>query len=243
VTGTDDVPSRCGHSVADVAAGKFAYTGILNALLLRARTGRGTRVEVSMLEALAEWMSQPLFYGHYGRKPPRRCGASHATVAPYGPHRAGDGREVIFGLQNDREWAAFCKEVLRRPELERDLRFVTNADRVANRPALTAIVEQAFAPMGAEEVVALLDRVGIANGRVNDVDGVFAHPQLAARKRWREVRTSGGPMRALLPPANLRGVDPVMGEVPSLGQHTDSALATLGYGPGDIQAMRAQGAI
>jgi crotonobetainyl-CoA:carnitine CoA-transferase CaiB-like acyl-CoA transferase len=243
VTGTEAVPSRCGLSVADVSAGMYAYTGILSALLLRDRTGKGTRVEISMLEALAEWMSQPIYYGHYGGKPMRRSGASHATVAPYGPHRAGDGREVIFGLQNDREWAVFCREVLRRPELERDPRFATNGDRVANRPELTRIVEEALSAQTAEEVVALLDRVGIANGRVNDVAAVFAHPQLTARARWRTVGTSGGPMSALLPPANLRGIEPLMGDVPALGQHTEAVLRSLGYGAGDIQALRDQRAI
>jgi crotonobetainyl-CoA:carnitine CoA-transferase CaiB-like acyl-CoA transferase len=243
VTGTEEAPSRCGVSIADVAAGMYAYSGILSAVLLRERTGRGTRVEISMLEALAEWMSQPLYYGHYGGKPPRRSGSTHATIAPYGPHRAGDGREVIFGLQNDREWATFCREVLRRPDLERDPLFATNADRVANRPELTRLIEDALSAMGAEDVVALLDRVGIANGRVNDVDTVFAHPQLAARGRWRTVGTSAGPMRALLPPANLRGLEPLMGDVPALGQHTDAVLRSLGYGQGDIEAMRAQGAV
>lgn len=243
VTGTGDVPSRCGLSIADVAAGMYAYSGILSAILLRARTGRGVRVEISMLEALAEWMSQPLYYGHYGRTPPRRSGSTHATIAPYGPHRSGDGREVIFGLQNDREWAAFCREVLRRPELERDPRFESNANRVANRPELTRLIEQALSAMSAEDVVALLDRVGIANGRVNDVDTVVAHPQLAARERWRTVATSAGPMRALLPPANLQGFEPLMGDVPALGQHTDAVLRALGYGPGEIETLRVQGAI
>jgi crotonobetainyl-CoA:carnitine CoA-transferase CaiB-like acyl-CoA transferase len=243
VTGTADAPSRCGVSVADVAAGMYAYTGILTALLVRARTGKGTRVEISMLEALAEWMSQPLYYGHYGRKFPSRSASSHPTIAPYGPHRAGDGREVIFGLQNEREWAAFCREVLRRPELAKDERFSSNSVRVANRTVLTQLIEEALSPLTAEEVVLLLDRVGIANGRVNDVDAVVAHPQLAARARWRSVGTSAGPVKALLPPANVRGVEPVMGDVPALGQHTDAVLRSLGYGAADVAAMRAQGAI
>ncbi len=243
VTGTPEVPSRCGVSVADTAAGMYAYSGVLTALLARERTGRGARVEVSMLEALAEWMGQPLYYVHYGQRPQPRNGATHPTIAPYGPHRAGDGREVIFGLQNEREWATFCREVLRQPELARDPRFGSNSERVAHRAALTPIVEQAFAGMTAETVVALLDRAGIANGRINDMDGVAAHPQLAARGRWREVGTSAGPVKALLPPANVDGVDYAMGDVPALGQHTDSVLAWLGYGPAEITAMRAQGAI
>ncbi len=243
VTGSPDAPSRCGVSVADVASGMYAYSGILTALLVRERTGRGTRVEVSMLEALAEWMSQPLYYGHYGGKAPPRSGATHPTIAPYGPHGAGDGREVIFGLQNEREWATFCGEVLGRPELARDRRFDSNSERVANRPALTAIVEEAFSKMTAEQVVELLDRAGIANGRINGIEEVVAHPQLAARERWRSVGTSAGPMKALLPPANIAGVDVVMGDVPALGQHTEAVLRWLGYEAAEISAMRAQRAI
>jgi crotonobetainyl-CoA:carnitine CoA-transferase CaiB-like acyl-CoA transferase len=243
VTGSPDEPSRCGVSIADVASGMYAYSGILTALLVRERTGKGTRVEVSMLEALAEWMGQPLYYGHYGGKPPARNGATHPTIAPYGPHRAGDGSEVIFGLQNEREWAAFCREVLGRPELARDSRFDCNSARVANRAALTPIIEAAFSAMSAEQVVSLLDRAGIANGRVNDVEAVMAHPQLAARSRWGTVSTSAGPVKALLPPANLRDVQFSMGEVPALGQHTDSVLRWLGYSAAEIAALRAQGTL
>jgi itaconate CoA-transferase len=235
--------SRCGASIADVASGMYAYSGILTALLMRERSGRGTRVEVAMLEALAEWMSQPLYYGHYGRRPPPRSGATHPTIAPYGPHRAGDGREVIFGLQNEREWARFCRDVLRRPELATDPRFGSNSERVANRAEVTALIEQAFSRMTAEQVVELLDRVGIANGRINSVDEVMAHPQLAARERWRTVETGAGPMRALLPPANVRGVEPAMGDVPVLGQHTEAVLGWIGYAPAEIAALRNEGAI
>ena len=243
VTGSADQPSRCGASIADVASGMYAYSGILTALLMRERSGRGTRVEVAMLEALAEWMSQPLYYGHYGRRPPPRSGATHPTIAPYGPHRAGDGREVIFGLQNEREWARFCRDVLRRPELATDPRFGSNSERVANRAEVTALIEQAFSGMTAEQVVELLDRVGIANGRINSVDEVMAHPQLAARERWRTVETGAGPMRALLPPANVRGVEPAMGDVPVLGQHTEAVLGWIGYAPAEIAALRNEGAI
>lgn len=243
VTGTGDEPARCGVSVADVAAGMYAYSGILTALLVRERTGKGTRIEVSMLEALAEWMSQPLYYGHYGQRPPIRPGASHPSIAPYGPHRAGDGREVIFGLQNEREWSTFCREVLARPELAMDPRFSPNSERVANRPELTRIIEQAFAKLSAAEVVERLDQAGIANGRINDIEAAVAHPQLAARRRWRTVGTSAGPIEALLPPANIEGVEPAMGDVPALGQHTDAVLRWVGYGPDEIAAMRAGRAI
>ncbi|MBI5068261.1 MAG: CoA transferase [Deltaproteobacteria bacterium] len=243
VTGTAGEPSRCGVSIADIASGMYAYSGILTALLTRERTGRGTRVEISMLEALAEWTSQPVYYGHHGGTSPRRTGATHPTIAPYGPHRCGDGREVLFGLQNWSEWPTFCREVLKRPELATDPRFAGNTERVANRAELTPIIEQAFSTLTADEVVALLDRHGIANGRINGVGDVARHPQLRARGRWRSVGTSAGPMEALLPPANLGGVEPAMGDVPALGQHTDEVLRWLGYGPAEVAALRAQGAI
>jgi crotonobetainyl-CoA:carnitine CoA-transferase CaiB-like acyl-CoA transferase len=243
VTGTEDVPARCGVSIADIASGMYAYSGILTALLVRERSGKGTRVEVAMLEALAEWLSQPLYYGFYGGRAPPRSGATHPTIAPYGPHRAGDGREVIFGLQNEREWATFCREVLRRPELATDARFDSNSGRVAHRPELTRLVEAAFSGMTAEDVTALLERHGIANGRINGIAEVMAHPQLEARGRWREVETGAGPMRALLPPANVRGAEPVMGEVPVLGQHTEAVLGWVGYDAAEIAALRRAGAV
>jgi crotonobetainyl-CoA:carnitine CoA-transferase CaiB-like acyl-CoA transferase len=243
LTGTPEEPSRSGISIADIAAGMYAYGGILLALLQRERTGKGTRVEVSMLEALAEWASYALYYGHYGGQAPPRAGASHATIAPYGPHRAGDGRQVIFGLQNEREWATFCAEVLGDASLARDERFATNSARVAHRPELTRRIEERFAAMSAEDAVALLDRAGIANGRINGIAEVMQHPQLQARRRWRTVGTSAGAILAMLPPANLDGVEPVMGDVPALGQHTDAVLGALGYGPAERDAMRARNAI
>ncbi len=243
VSGTPEAPSRAGVSIADIAAGMYAYTGVLTALFRRARTGRGGRVEISMLEALGEWVSQPMYYGAYGGKAPPRSGASHPTIAPYGPHRAGDGREVLFGLQNEREWPVFCAQVLGRPELSADERFSSNTARVAHRAELTRIVEEAFAGMSAEAVVARLEEAGIANGRLRGAAELAEHPQLEARGRWRTVQTSAGPVRALLPPANLDGPEPVMGDVPALGQHTEAVLDWLGYAEGDIQALRAAGAI
>ncbi len=243
ITGGAAEPSRCGISIADIAAGMYAYSGILIALFQRERTGSGTRVEVSMLEALAEWMGYALYFGGYGGKPPPRSGATHPAIAPYGPHRAGDGRDVIFGIQNEREWAVFCREVILRPELVADDRFVTNSRRVEHRSDLTHLIEQAFAGASADQIVHLLDRAGIANGRLNQIDDVLAHPQLKARSRWRTVATETGPIEALLPPANLEGINAAMGNVPGLGQHTEAVLKELGYGLSEIESMRSRGAI
>jgi itaconate CoA-transferase len=243
ITGGPAEPSRCGISIADIAAGMYAYSGILIALFQRERTGSGTRIEVSMLEALAEWMGYPLYFGGYGGKPPLRNGATHPAIAPYGPHRAADGRDVIFGIQNEREWAIFCREVLVHPELIGDDRFATNSRRVEHRSELTDLIEQVFAGASADQIVQRLDRAGIANGRLNDIDSVLAHPQLKARSRWRTVATEEGPIEALLPPANLEGITAAMGDVPGLGQHTETVLKELGYGLSEIESMRARGAI
>jgi crotonobetainyl-CoA:carnitine CoA-transferase CaiB-like acyl-CoA transferase len=242
-TGSAEVPSRAGASMADIAAGMYAYSGILTALLQRGRTDRGARVEISMLEALSEWMMQPVYLGHYGGKPPSRQGATHPIIAPYGPHRAGDGTEVIFGLQNEREWQTFCVDVLGCPELAGDQRFDANTKRVAARAELTALIEAGFAALTAEQVVARLDAAGIANGRLSDMDAVWNHEQLRARGRWVPVHTERGPVEALLPPANVSGVEPVMGEVPALGQHTEAVLGELGYDAAAIAGMRETRAI
>jgi itaconate CoA-transferase len=243
VTGTADTPSRCGVSIADVASGMYAYSGILMAIIQRARTGHGTRVDVSMLDALTEWMSQPMYFGRYGGAAPGRTGASHPTIAPYGPHRAGDGRDVLLGIQNEREWIVFCSDVLAQPDLARDERFVNNTQRTANRIELTRIIEHVFASLTVEDVVERLDRSAIANGRLNSIDELVAHPQLAARDRWREIGTNAGPIAALRPPANLDGVDAYMGNVPAVGEHTNAILTELGYTSETIDAMRASGAI
>ncbi|HLZ84861.1 MAG TPA: CaiB/BaiF CoA-transferase family protein [Caulobacteraceae bacterium] len=243
LTGTPEHPSRAGASVADIAAGMYAYSGILSALLQRARTGEGLRVEVSMFEALTEWVSNALYFAHYGGAEPTRQGATHPSVAPYGPHRTGDGGSVIFGLQNSREWARFCEEVLARPELAGDPRFSDNPRRVANRSELTALIEARFAAMTLPEVEALLDGAGIANAPISAVADVWAHPQLAARDRWRSVMTPGGPIAALRPPATLSAFDPVMGDVPAVGEHTEAILATLGCDVNKIARLRSAGAI
>lgn len=239
VTGTPDAASRAGVSIADIAAGTYAYSGTLIALLQRERTGRGARVAVPMLDALGEWMSQPVLFGRYGGSAPARTGAAHPTIAPYGPHRTGDGREVLLGIQNEREWARFCAGVLGAPDLARDPRFSDNPRRVANRAELTRLIEQRFAAWTLDDVTRRLDDAGIANGRLNDVNAFAEHEQLRARDRWRSVGTPGGPVEMLLPPADVSGVEPVLGDVPALGQHTDSVLAELGYDRASIDGLRA----
>jgi crotonobetainyl-CoA:carnitine CoA-transferase CaiB-like acyl-CoA transferase len=243
VTGPADTPSRAGVSIADIAAGMYAYSGTLLALLERAKTGRGTHVGVSMLDALGEWMSQPTYFAKYSGAAPARTGASHPTIAPYGPHRAGDGREVLFGIQNDREWTRFCADVLSAPELARDERFADNPQRVANRVELTRMIERTFATMTVEDVVRRLDSTGIANGRLNDVHDFAAHEQLRARDRWRTIDTAAGRIDGLLPPTELGGEEPVMGALPEVGEHTSAILAELGYDRPTIDRMRERRAI
>jgi crotonobetainyl-CoA:carnitine CoA-transferase CaiB-like acyl-CoA transferase len=242
VTGPDDAPSRAGVSIADIAAGMYAYSGTLMALIQRPNTGRGTHVSVSMLDALGEWMSQPAYFTRYSGDAPKRTGASHPTIAPYGPHRAGDGKNVLLGIQNDREWGRFCAEVLELPDLEHHEHFADNTKRVTNRAELTRIIEEAFDELSADEVVLRLDAAGIANGRLNDVHEFAAHEQLRARHRWRAVETEAGPIAALLPPVSLDGASPAIGPVPSMGEQTSAILAELGYDVPTIERMRETGA-
>ena len=230
VTGTPETPAKAGISVADIAAGMYAFTGVLTALYERERTGTGSSVEVAMLDALGEWMSQPYLYSVYGGQPPRRTGARHASISPYGPYAAGNGL-VFLGLQNEREWAVLCSQILGRPELTADPRFATNTDRVANDGELTPIIEAALATLTATEVEARLDAAGIANARLRTPAEFAEHPQLAARDRWRDVATPGGPVRSLLPPVTVPGREAAMGAVPALGEHTAAILAELGLGP------------
>jgi itaconate CoA-transferase len=227
VTGTPDTPAKAGISVADIAAGMYAFTGVLTALYERERTGAGTSVEVAMLDALGEWMSQPYLYAMYGGEAPRRTGARHASISPYGPYAVADG-QVFLGLQNDREWAVLCRDILGQRELIGDPRFAANTDRVAHDDELTAIIEAAFGALTAADVEARLDAAGIASARLRTPAEFAAHPQLAARDRWRDIGTPGGPVRALLPPVTVGGREPVMGDVPALGQHTAAILAELG---------------
>jgi itaconate CoA-transferase len=231
ITGTPQEPSKVGISVADIAAGMYAYSGILTALIQRGRTGEGATLEVSMLEALGEWMGFPLNYAVYGGTPPPRSGARHAAIAPYGPFRCGDGEQVFLGIQNEREWARFCEQVLGTPELASDPRFERNSLRVDNGEALAAEIERAFGDLTAEQAASRLEEVGIANALLRDMASFADHPQLAARDRWVEYDSPVGSLRALIPPATLQGATPVMGPVPDVGQHTDAVLAELGLHP------------
>jgi itaconate CoA-transferase len=227
VTGTPEHPAKAGISVADIAAGMYAFSGVLTALYERERTGRGSRFDVAMLDALGEWMGAPYYYHVYGGNPVRRSGARHVSISPYGPYAAADG-QVFIGLQNDREWAVLCERVLRAPELTADGRFRTNPDRLAHDQELTVIIERALAALTVEQVAALLDDAGIANARMRTPAEFAAHPQLAARDRWREVGSPGGPVRALLPPITLPDREAAMGDIPAPGQHTAAILAELG---------------
>jgi itaconate CoA-transferase len=243
ITGTATSPSKAGNSIADISAGMYAYSSILAALLQRGRTGRGTRIDVSLLETMVEWMSYPLYYAFEGAPAPPRTAAAHATIYPYGPFRAGDGKLVMLGLQNEREWALFCQRVLQRPELAGEERFASNARRVAARAEVDAIVDETFSRLSAEEVTQRLERAGIANARINEMHEVWAHPQLAARERWTEVDTPAGKIPALFPPALPDSVEPRMGPVPGLGEHTDALLGELGYSQEAIANLRAERAI
>jgi itaconate CoA-transferase len=243
VTGTPESPSKAGCSIADIAAGMYAYTNILSALIQRQKTNKGCNIDVSMLESMVEWMNYPMYYAYEGAQPPIRAGAAHATIYPYGPFNAGDGKSVMLGLQNEREWASFCAIVLRVSELATDERFKSNSDRVANRNELKSIIDHAFSKLTAEQVVELLEEAQIANAHVNDMHDVWNHPQLKARDRWVSVGTSEGAIPALLPPGRTNAFKPRMDAVPGLGQHSASILAELGFSDDRIQKMRQAKAI
>jgi itaconate CoA-transferase len=236
ITGTAEEPSKVGISIADIASGMYAYSGILTAVIQRQRTGVGATIEVSMLEALAEWMGYPLNYTVYGGSPPPRTGAGHASIYPYGPFRCGDGSLVFLGLQNEREWATFCERILENPELSHDPRFVRNSLRVENRDDLRREIERAFARNNAEDVVLKLEDGGIANALLRDVQGLADHPQLQARARWRTYDSPRGPLRGLVPPATMVGAEPVMGPIPGVGEHTERVLAEFGISVADVPA-------
>jgi itaconate CoA-transferase len=243
VTGTPDEPSKAGASIADIAAGMYAYSSILAALIERGRTGKGRHIDISMLESLVEWTSFPLYYAFDGAPPPPRTGASHATIYPYGPFPTGaDGGSVMLGLQNEREWVGFCEKVLRQPALATDPRFAGNANRDKHRAALRAIIVETFRTLTAPQVVERLEAAPIANARVNTMQEVWDHPQLKARDRWREVGSPAGPLPALLPPG-FTADDVRMDPIPALGEHTDAILRELGLSAGAIDSLRTAAAI
>jgi crotonobetainyl-CoA:carnitine CoA-transferase CaiB-like acyl-CoA transferase len=228
VTGSPEDPAKVGISVADISAGMYAYAGVLTALYERERTGAGTSFQVAMLDALGEWMTQPYLFASYGGTPPPRSGAHHASIAPYGPYRAGDGAQVFIGVQNEREWAALCAQVLARPGLAQDPRFSGNSRRVDNRAELTPLIEAALSTMTAQQVVDRLDEVGIANARMRTMHEFAAHPQLRARDRWREVDSPVGPVRSLLPPVTVTGREAAMKAVSAAGEHSAAIRAEFG---------------
>jgi len=243
VTGDPAWPAKVGISVADIAAGSYAYSGILSALIKRGRTGEGSGVSVSLFDALGEWMGFPAYYTRYSGKQPERTGTRHATIAPYGDFKTADGSTLYIAVQNEREWARFCSSVLASPELSRDPRFVTNASRVRERRALYDVIETVFGALSKDDIVTRLRAAEIAYADVNDVLGFLQHPQLAARNRFRDVDSPVGTLSALIPPVDLEGVEPVMKAVPDLGEHSENTLLELGYRPEEIDKMRQEGVI
>ena len=243
VTGTPEDPSKAGNSIADIAAGMYAYSSVLAALLQRGKTGKGSHIDVSMLESLAEWMGYPMYYAYGDATPPPRSAASHATIYPYGPFAAGDGGTVMLGLQNEREWRVFCDVVLAQPALATDARFDSNSRRNEHRDELKAIILATFGGMTTAQVSSKLDEAQIANARMNDMAGLWAHPQLKARGRWRDVASPVGDIPALLPPGRINSFDYRMDAIPAVGQHTQAILRELGQGEAGIAALQQAGAI
>ena len=243
ITGTEEVPSKAGNSIADIAAGMYAYSGVLSALLQRQLTGEGSHVEVSMLEALTEWMGFPMYYAYDDQQPPGRNGAAHATIYPYGPFETGDGKVVMLGLQNEREWKVFCDKVLQRPEQATDPLFDTNVHRVENRAALRLSILEVFSQLSAQDVIVRLEEAQIANANVNQVADLWVHPQLHARKRFRTIGSPSGQLQALLPPATSSAFDCRMDAVPALGENNVAILRELGRSEVDIAKLHTEGVI
>jgi itaconate CoA-transferase len=243
VTGSPGEPAKAGCSMSDIAAAMYAYSGILNALLLRGKTGEGSRVDVSMLESTVEWMSFPMYYAFEGAEPPPLAGAAHATIFPYGPFPVGDGNTIMLGLQNEREWLIFCEQLMEQPALGQDPAFSSNPKRVANRKQLRALIVERFSQMTIDEVTDRLEKAQIANARVNDMKAVWAHPQLAARQRWSAVQSPVGRLPALLPPGTNSAFDAQMAPIPALGEHTHKILTELGMSEAQITELQSEGVI
>ena len=243
VTGSAEEPSKAGCSIADISAGSYAYSSILNALLLRHKTGLGSHLDVSMLESMVEWMSFPMYYAFEGAAPPPRAGASHATIYPYGPFPVGDGNTIMLGLQNEREWVIFCEKVIEQKALAIDPEFDNNTKRTANRARLRAVIVELFSKMTIAQVEQKLEEAQIANARVNEMKDVWAHPQLKARNRWTEVQSPVGLLPALLPPATNNQFDARMDPIPGIGEHTRAILKELGVNEAAVARLLADKAI
>ena len=243
ITGTPETPSKVGVSIADIACGMYAYSGVLTALLRRERTGEGAAIEVSLFEALAEWMGFPAYFALYGGKEPQRTGASHAAIAPYGPFECGDGETIFLGIQNEREWERFCEVVLDRPDLGEDECFDDNSKRIDNKDILHQEISAVFEELPSEEAIERLEKAKIANAWMRTVQDFLDHPQLEARSRWRDVGSPVGPLRTLLPPAIPDGTEPVMAPIPEVGEHTNKILAELGYDEDAVDTLRQSAAI
>ncbi|WP_016835841.1 CaiB/BaiF CoA transferase family protein [Herbaspirillum lusitanum] len=238
INGTPGGQAKIGIAVADIATGMYAYSGILTSLIQRGRTGKGVIFEVSLFDALAEWMSYPIYYQKYGGVDLPRTGTRHSAISPYGPFKASDGKEVFLGIQNEREWKNFCDQVLLAPQVATDPRFINNSLRVVNRDALEALVAQHFQRFDSEQAIARLESAGIANARLNSIMELLSHPQFTQRGRWRQVDSPVGPVEMLLPPVTSDDFEPQLGAVPAVGQHTDSVLAALGFDSAAIAALR-----
>jgi len=237
VTGTPEQPSKAGIPVADVAAGMYAFSSILAALYRRQRDGIGATLDITMFEALGEWMGFPANFTAYGGDAPPRSGAHHATIVPYGPFRAGDGGTVFLSVQNEREFKRFCETALLNPSLPGDARFSSGPARVHNRDAMHAEIDKTFRALETEQILERLDQAGIANAKLNSMQEFWDHPQLEARDRWREIGSPGGPIEAIKPPFNLDRFEPRMDPIPALGEHSRAILSELGFEAADIQAM------
>lgn len=239
ITGTPDDYVKAGCSIADIAAGMYAYSNILAALLERSQTGKGKRIDVSMLESMTEWMGYPLYYTLRGDTPPPRTGSAHATIYPYGPFPAQDG-QVMLGIQNEREWQAFCQIVLEQPETANQPEFINNTLRVRNREALKQIIIECFGQLTRDQVIERLEKAKIANASVNEMQDVWHHPQLQARHRWTEVETPIGKVPTLKPVGLTDNQDFIIKAVPDLGENSADILTELNYSQNEIDLLKQQ---